>query len=36
MEMDEFLEEARIEFNRWHFEQIKNYTIALGVTYESI
>jgi hypothetical protein len=36
MEMDQFLEEVKIEFNRWHFEQIRKYTIALGATYESI
>jgi hypothetical protein len=36
MEMGELLEEVRIEFKRWHFEQTRKYTIVFNATYESI
>jgi hypothetical protein len=36
MEMGELLEEAIIEFKRWHFEQIGKYTSALNAAYENI
>jgi hypothetical protein len=36
MEMDELLEEARVEFKSWHFEQTKKYTTTLDATYEII
>jgi hypothetical protein len=36
MEMGELLEEDRVEFRGWHFEQIRKYTNALDATYEHI
>jgi hypothetical protein len=34
--MGELLEEAKIEFMKWHFEQIGKYIIALDVANEHI
>lgn len=36
MEMGELLEEAKVEFRRWHFKQTWKYTNALNSTYENI
>jgi hypothetical protein len=36
MELGEALEKAKVEFKRWHFEQIKNYVRVLDVTYQQI
>lgn len=36
MQMDEFLEEAKTNFKKWHFKQTWKYTIAFDATYESI
>ncbi len=36
MEMDELLEEAKVEFKRWHFKQTWKYTNAFNATYENI
>ncbi len=36
IEMGELLEEARVEFRRWHFEQIGKYTSAFNAAYERI
>ncbi len=36
LELGKALEKAEVEFKRWHFEQIKGYVSALGVTYQQI
>jgi hypothetical protein len=36
MEMGELLEEAKVEFRRWHFEQTWKYKNALNATYQNI
>ncbi len=36
MEMGELLEEAKIKFRMWHFEQTQKYITVLNVAYESI
>ncbi len=33
MELEEALKKVEVEFRKWHFEQIKNYIIALDVAY---
>jgi hypothetical protein len=34
VELGEVLEKAKVEFGRWHFEQIKNYINVLDVAYQ--
>jgi len=34
--MGQLLEEARVEFKRWHFDQTWKYANALDVAYECI
>jgi hypothetical protein len=34
VELGEALEKVKVEFKRWHFEQIKNYISALDVAYQ--
>jgi hypothetical protein len=36
IKMGEVLEEARVEFKRWHFDQTWKYADALDVAYECI
>ncbi len=36
IKMGELLEEVKVEFKRWHFEQAKKYTNAYDVAYEHI
>jgi hypothetical protein len=36
IEMGELLEEAKVKFKRWHFDQTGKYTNALDVAYECI
>jgi len=33
VKLREVLEKAKVEFRRWHFEQIKNYISVLDVAY---
>ncbi len=36
MELGEDLKKAKVEFKRWHVEQIKGYVSALDVAYQRI